>query len=225
MRQGRIVIGAGALTALGILAAPQMVSAHIADVVKTCDHLDVSVGLFDDGVQTRVTIDGNTTVRSGNGHWVFAWSETQAHSYTVVVDAVNSADDKTFTGEQQSCTPPADSTTTTTTTIATAPATTGPDTTTTTLETTTAQAGTPTTGSTLPDTPITQNLATPTIRQPGSGGTPGSGGGSGSSASNALPRTGPNDTAPFIAAGIGALAGGSALVYLARRGARGTTSS
>ena len=105
-----------ALTALGILAAPQMVSAHIADVVKTCDHLDVSVGLFDDGVQTRVTIDGNTTVRSGNGHWVFAWSETQAHSYTVVVDAVNSADDKTFTGEQQSCTPPADSTTTTTTT-------------------------------------------------------------------------------------------------------------
>jgi len=221
MRQGQIVVGAGALTALVVLAAPQVVSAHNADVIKACDHLDVSVGLFDESVQTRVTIDGSTTVHSGNGHWVFPWSETEVHSYTVVVDAVNPADDdKTFTGEQQPCIAPANSATSTTPTTTTVP-----ETTTTALETTTTQAGTPTTESTTSATPITQNLATPTIRGSGSGGPSGSGGGSGSSGGNALPSTGPNDTAPFIAAGIGALAGGSVLVFVGRRGTRRGTSS
>jgi LPXTG-motif cell wall-anchored protein len=222
MRHGRIVVAAGALTALGVLAAPQVVSAHIADVVKTCDHLEVSVGLFDDGVRTSVTIDGNTTVQSGNGHWVFAWSETQAHSYQVVVDAVNPVEDKTFTGEQPACTPPPDSTTSTTTTTST---TMGSDTTTIAPETTTKQAGMPTIDSSTPATPITQNLAVPTVRGSGGGRGPGSGGDSGMSASGALPRTGPNDTAPLVVAGVGALVGGSALVFVARRGARGRTSS
>jgi LPXTG-motif cell wall-anchored protein len=221
-----MLVGVGALTALGVLAAPQLVSAHIADVVNTCDRLEVSVGLFDEGVQTYVTIDDTTTVRNGNGHWVFAWSETERHSYKVVVNAVNPQDDKTFTGEQAACTPPPASTTTTTTTTVLETATTAPETTATQSGTPTIEASTTTIEASTPATPITQNLGTtPTTLPPGSGGGSGRGGGSSGSGSGELPSTGLNDTAPFIAAGIAALAGGSTLVYLARRGSRGGTPS
>ena len=223
MKYGRMLVGAGALTALGVLTAPQLVSAHIADVVKTCDQLEVSVGLFDDGVQTYVTIDGITTVRNGNGHWVFAWSEAEQHTYKVVVDAVNPQDDKTFTGEQAACTPPPESTTTTTMVLETT--TTAPEATVTQPGTPAVEASTTTVEASTPATPITQNLGTvPTPLPSGSGGS-GRGGGSSGSSSGELPSTGPDDTAPFIAAGIAALAGGSTLVYLARRGRRGGTPS
>jgi LPXTG-motif cell wall-anchored protein len=220
-------VGAGALTALGVLAAPQLVSAHIADVVKSCNRLEVSVVLFDDGVQTQVTIDGTTTVQNGNGHWVFAWSETEMHTYKVVVDAVKPQDDKSFTGEQAACIPPPDSTTT----PATVPATTvaAPETASTQVVTPTIEASTPTTPAspqtTSAGTPITQNLATPTSRASGGGGASGSGGRSSGSGGGELPSTGPNDTAPFIEAGLVALAAGAALVYVARRGTRGGTPS
>jgi LPXTG-motif cell wall-anchored protein len=56
-----------------------------------------------------------------------------------------------------------------------------------------------------------------------SGGGRSSGGGSSSSGGGDLPSTGPSDAVPFAAAGLAALVGGSALVFVARR--RGNTPS
>ena len=216
-----MLVGAGALTALGVLAAPQLASAHVADVVKSCEQLEVTVGLFDEGTQTRVTIDGNTTVQNGNGHWVFAWSPTESHSYNVVVDAVNPIDDKMFTGEQEACVPPPQSSAVTTPTTVLETSAAAEETTTTSAPSTTVEASTPTTLG----TPITQSLETTASRVPRTGGGPGGGASPTASGTGELPGTGPNDTTPFIAAaGIAALASGSALVYVARRGTRGGTS-
>jgi LPXTG-motif cell wall-anchored protein len=214
-----MLLGAGALTALGVLAAPQLASAHVADVVKSCEQLEVSVSLFDDSVQTRVTIDGTSTIQNGNGHWVFAWSQTESHSYNVVVDAVNPADDKSFSGEQEACVaPPQSSAVATTTAVATAAA--AQETPTTPAPTATMEEATPTTLG----TPITQSLSTSPTRVGNSGGGSGSSAAATGSGSGDLPSTGPNDNAPyFAAAGVAALVGGSALVYAARRGTRGNS--
>ena len=219
-----MLVSAGALTALGLLAVPPLASAHVVDVVKSCEQLEVSVSLFGDGVQMHVTIDGKATVQNGNGHWVFAWGQTESHTYNVVVDAVNDDDDKAFSGEQEACAaPPQSSAVATPTTVATTTAAAAQETPTTPAPTATIEETAPSTPTTL-GTPITQTLtASPTrvaSRDDGSdtAATP-TGAGSGD-----LPSTGPNDSAPYIAAaGFAALVGGSALVYAARRNTRGNS--
>jgi LPXTG-motif cell wall-anchored protein len=218
MKYGRMLAGAGALTAIGVLIAPGLASAHTANYSKDCDGLFVQVELYPDGTTIDVTIDNTPTQHFENGiNKTFPWDPTKDHTFDIVVTDPNEPVwNRHWSGDQEKCvTPPPDSTTTTTTTP---PPTTAPPTTTPPTEPTTPPTE-PTVPPTEPTTPITQNLVTTTTRASSGGGS--SSGGSSSSGSGNLPSTGPSDAVPFAAAGLAALAGGSALVFVARR--RGNT--
>lgn len=212
-----MLVGAGALTAMGVLMAPGFASAHTAQAIPSCTGLEVKVFLYPDDTPIKVTIDGNTQNFAGSLDKDFPWDSTKDHTWHVTVTDPGFPFDKG--GTQEACNPPE----TTTTTTVPETTTTVPETPTTVPETPTTPPTEPTTPPTEPTTPITQNLVTTTTQASSGGGGASSGGGSSSSGGGQLPSTGPSDAVPFAVAGLAALAGGSALVYVARR--RGSTPS
>ena len=186
MRIGRFLAGAGALTAIGVLVAPGLAEAHTAVATPSCSRLSVDVSLYDAGVKTTITVDGNATTHTGNGSWQIPWADTESHTWQVIVDDVDDQYDHDFHGTQQPCvTTTTAAPTTTAPTTTTAPATTAPDdptTTTTTVASSTTQPGATTT---------TTARATSTTATGGSSRSGGSSSsGSSSSGSGSLPATG-----------------------------------
>jgi hypothetical protein len=205
MKIGRMLAGAGALTAMGLLIAPGVASAHNASANPSCSGLSVSVALYPDTVTTTITIDGTPQVRDGNGMWVIDWSDTASHTWSVFVDNHGLGFDFRDSGTQQACV----TTTTTTeppTTTTEPPPTTLPPVTTEHFQVSTTTTEPATTTSTTTTQP---GSTTPTTNS--------SSGGGSSSQSGSLPRTGPT-TGPLIGAGAAALVAGGALCFVARRG-------
>ena len=146
LRLARSLYVAGAILtfsggAIGLTAAPAF--AHTPSVTPSCTGLAVSFAEYEvgDGANNRVTttIDGVPTVADFGASYshTFTWSQTAAHTWSVVLDTNRmigdpTAYDVTFSGTWQAC-QTAPTTTTTSTEPTTTTTTVAPTTTTTTL--------------------------------------------------------------------------------------------
>jgi len=119
MRITRLIAGL-ALVSLGgtgiALASATAASAHTPEVDATCETLTVALVNYSTGNQNAkpnsitVSIDDETVEESAfgagfTGSYDFA-DKTVAHHYEVVIDSVDNAYDRTFTGDSVPCLPP-----------------------------------------------------------------------------------------------------------------------
>jgi len=172
MEFGRMLVGAGALTIVGVALAPAVASAHDASATATCDGLEVSLELYPDDVRTVITVDGQITTHEGDGSWSFPWDPTRDHTWSVEVDGEGAEYDRTFGDVTKACTVPEPEETTTTTTTAPAEVTTttAAPTTTTTTEVTTTTTSPDVTTTTAPGPTTTEpDAPTTTVRPPAEG--------------------------------------------------------